>query len=211
VDLRITCAFVDSGYARTDVYRFTSRRRKRGVFAVKGVAGPLPLIGKVSIDKRYHTYLVPLGVDEAKAKIYQRLQNEPKSLRDGRRGGPGVIHFNEKATDNYFKQLTSEKRVVVYQKGFPVRRWKLPDGRRNEALDTAVYALCAKEFLPSNTIEKHRKRIQEETSRIEASTETVGEPVDPTAHVEEVKPPPKRPTIRKPRRPGSGFVNAWRK
>jgi phage terminase large subunit GpA-like protein len=40
--------------------------------------------------------------------------------------------------------LTSEVVQTRYREGRPYRVWVLPDGRRNESLDTAVYALAAR-------------------------------------------------------------------
>jgi len=46
------------------------------------------------------------------------------------------------------RQLTSEEVQTRYSEGRPYRVWMLPGRRRNEALDTAVYALAARQALP---------------------------------------------------------------
>ena len=49
--------------------------------------------------------------------------------------------------EGYFEQLTAEKLVTKYVKGFPVRSWTKKSGARNEALDTFVYSLAALQAL----------------------------------------------------------------
>ena len=82
--------------------------------------------------------LYRLKVDAAKQLLYDRLQKRITP-------GPGCIHFPEAFGKSYFDQLTAEKCVLAKDgKGFTVRVWKLKsDGRRNEALDTAVYSCAA--------------------------------------------------------------------
>ena len=79
-----------------------------------------------------------IGVDTGKDVIYSRLRI-PKP-------GPGYIHFpiGGAFDAEYFAQLTSEAVQTRFKEGRPYRVWVLPDGRRNEALDTAVYALAAR-------------------------------------------------------------------
>jgi phage terminase large subunit GpA-like protein len=147
VNLSIRCAFVDSSAYTTDVYRFTAPRESRGIFSVKGHQGPRPLFKPSGRDRRTHAALFILGVDDAKQKIYDRLA---KHLPEEHRAGmpvPGYMHLNKHATLNFLQQLTSEKRVrKVTKKGVSLI-WELPAGRRNEALDMAVYALCAMELM----------------------------------------------------------------
>ena len=55
---------------------------------------------------------------------------------------PGTCHFPEYG-EEYFKQLTSEKRVIKLHKGFPRASWEKDPVRNNEALDCRVYARAA--------------------------------------------------------------------
>lgn len=57
--------------------------------------------------------LFTVGVDEAKGILYSRLREQTL--------GPGYCHFpeGEGYEEEYFRQLTAEKRVIRYQKGFP--------------------------------------------------------------------------------------------
>ena len=83
-----------------------------------------------------------VGVDTAKDTIYARLRfPEP---------GAGYIHFPVGGAFDaeYFAQLTAEEVQTRYSEGRPYRVWLLPDGKRNEVLDTMVYALAARTALP---------------------------------------------------------------
>jgi phage terminase large subunit GpA-like protein len=147
--LPITCTFIDSGYATTEVYRFVATRGRGRVFATKGYSGSRAIIGKHWKDKRTGAIGFVIGVDEAKAKVYDALKNPKPQLPDTD-PWPGYIHFNRHATPEFFRQLTSERLVTRWKKGFPVRQWELPSNKRNEALDTTVMAYCVVEFLKPN-------------------------------------------------------------
>jgi phage terminase large subunit GpA-like protein len=86
--------------------------------------------------------LFAIGTDTAKELIYSRLKITEL--------GAGYCHFPTHYDESYFKQLTAEKVVTRYNKGFPVRKWEKPAGRRNEALDCRVYALAALHILNPN-------------------------------------------------------------
>lgn len=141
VNLRIACVCIDSGGHHTQaVYAYCKKRQLKRVFAVKGssIAGKA-LISRPSISNRMRVKLFSIGTDTAKELIYSRLKiTEP---------GAGYCHFPASYDEAYFKQLTAEKVVTRYNKGFPVRKWEKPSGRRNEALDCRVYALAALHIL----------------------------------------------------------------
>ncbi len=56
--------------------------------------------------------------------------------------GPGYLHFPVERDDEWFAQLTAEKLITKYQRGFPIREW-IKSRPRNEALDCRVYAMAA--------------------------------------------------------------------
>jgi phage terminase large subunit GpA-like protein len=149
--VRIKAASIDTGgHHANQVHEFCRPRFGRRIHAIKGRAGPNVIwptrASKTKTDQT--VYLV--GVDTAKDTIYGRLKIK-RSL-DG--PSPGYIHFPVMAPDDdsfgpeYFQQLTSEQAVTRYQLGKPYRVWELPPGKRNEALDTFVYALAARKSLP---------------------------------------------------------------
>ena len=142
--MKIAATCVDAMGHKTDaVYDYCRARFSRRVFAVQGVGGPgRALIVKYNIIKNKKVYLFRVSSDSGKEAIYSRLKiNKP---------GPGYTHFPKSLQENYFKQLTSEKRVLKRTQGIPKLQWVLPAGRHNEALDIHVYGLAALSILNPN-------------------------------------------------------------
>jgi len=141
VELTIKGSCVDSGGHHTQsVYRFCKPRLGKRIFAIKGIGGEgKPLVnGRPSTNNNLKCKLWSIGVDTAKEIIYSRLKI--KEI------GAGYCHFPERYEDEYFKQLTAEKVVKKYHKGFHRREW-VKVRPRNEALDCRVYALAALNIL----------------------------------------------------------------
>lgn len=147
--LPIAATCIDSGGHFThEVYAFAREHRARNVMAIKGQSQRnKPIIGrptKVDLNMKRQTIkggaeVWPVGTDTAKATIYSRLKlNE---------AGAGFVHFHAELPPDYFEQLTAERLVTRYVKGFPVREWTKKSGARNEALDTFVYGLAAMQAL----------------------------------------------------------------
>jgi phage terminase large subunit GpA-like protein len=137
VQLAIKGACIDSGGHHTQaVYKFCKPRLGRRIFAIKGIGGEgKPLInGRPSTNNNLKCKLWSIGVDTAKEIVYSRLKIKEQ--------GAGYCHFPKHYTDEYFKQLTAEKVVKKYHKGFHRREW-IKVRPRNEALDCRVYALAA--------------------------------------------------------------------
>ena len=131
---RIAGAAIDSGYLTEYVYQFTKPRSSRRVFAIKGQAGMgRPLTTKPKPVGRTRTPMYTIGVDTAKRTIYSRLRLT---------SGEGYIHFGVDFDDEYFQQLTAEKMVTKYRRGFPVMEF-IKTRDRNEALDCLAYAYAA--------------------------------------------------------------------
>ena len=140
--MQITSAVIDSGDQTTRVYDYVTQSRHPRLFAGKGVPGAGRPVAKVSRAtsgrKRRQVDLYQIGVDDAKATIFARLQmREP---------GPGYCHFPLERDPEYFDQLTAEKLVTRYYKGFPRREW-VKTRPRNEVLDCRVYAFAALKIL----------------------------------------------------------------
>lgn len=148
--MQLSVVFIDSGHLAHDVAAFTKPRIGRRIYAVKGFGGPgRPLIGKPGRTGRVNALQFPIGVDDAKEKIYNRIQNE--------KHGPTYMHFNQEADASYFLQLMAEKPVIEYIKGAPRRRWvRKKDGLPNEILDLTVYNLAAYWFT-NPTDAKHQE------------------------------------------------------
>ncbi|MGI9142953.1 MAG: terminase gpA endonuclease subunit, partial [Fluviibacter sp.] len=185
--IRSTC--VDSGGHHTRaVYNYAKTRAGHRVFAIKGVGGEgKPIVGRPSKNNVGKVPLYAIGVDTAKELHYARLRiDEP---------GPGYCHFQAKRDDEYFRQLTAEKQVIKYHKGYPTRTW-IKTRTRNEALDVRVYAIAAFHILNVNMDSIVRRFYANVSGRTVPEKET--KPVQPHPLV-----PKKRPSK-------GGFANNWR-
>lgn len=135
-----TC--IDSGGSNTQaVYQYVKRHKGDRVFAIKGKGGDgIPIVGNPArrrsgkkTQRPVDVYIV--GVDQAKSIVYKRLKIGAP--------GPGYCHFPLSRSTDYFRQLTAEKMVTRFVKGFAKREWVKQSGARNEALDCRVYAFAA--------------------------------------------------------------------
>lgn len=143
--LKLDVIAIDSGgHFTSEVYQYARERREHGVIAIKGQSqrgkAPLGKATKVDINWRGRALkngaeVFPVGSDTIKTTLFGRLRhNDP---------GPGYLHFHSKLEAEYFNQLTAEKQVVRFVKGFPQREWVKKPSARNEALDCMVYAYAA--------------------------------------------------------------------
>lgn len=140
----VLACMIDSGGHHTQaVYSYARAHQHAGVCAVKGASQsgrsvlgkptPQDLTWRGEKHKR-GVLLWPVGTDTAKSEIYGRLRiAEP---------GPGFVHLSRHLPVEVFEQLTAERLVTRYVKGHPRLEWVKPAGKRNEALDCAVYALA---------------------------------------------------------------------
>ena len=142
---------VDAGYLSQQVYKWSRRYAASGkVFAVKGMPGwSAPAIGtpgKVDIDfqgKKIGTTLVwPVGTWNQKSEIYTGIGALLRGP-DKETGAwpPGTAFYGDVCDLTYCEQLTAEQVVTKKGKtGATELVWEVVTGRRNEALDIAVYA-----------------------------------------------------------------------
>lgn len=137
----IAVAVDTGGHYTQQVYEYCRAREYNRMYAVKGMAGTgRPIVTapsrRGSGSRHRGVNLFTVGVDSAKGLLYSRLKL--------RTPGPGYCHFpdDDRFGQEYFAQLTAEKVVTRYQKGFPRREW-VKVRPRNEALDCRVYALAA--------------------------------------------------------------------
>ena len=144
----ISCTCIDSGGLSTNqVYQFTKPRQARRIFAVKGlsVAGK-PIANKPTFVGKNKAVLYGIGTDSAKEAIFARLTTDVDKT---------TLHFPSDVDEEYFKQLTAEKRVAKFVRGRKSLVWK-QIRPRNEALDCLVYCFAAIYILNPNwdTIEQ---------------------------------------------------------
>ena len=146
--LTISCTCIDSGGHHTNqVYQFTKPRQGRRVFAVKGLStAGKPIANRPTFVGKNKAVLYGVGSDSAKEAIFARLSSEPEYT---------TLHFCSDLDEEYFQQLTAEKRVTKFVRGKKSLVWK-QIRPRNEALDTLVYNFAAIYILNPNydTIEQ---------------------------------------------------------
>lgn len=212
-ELSIQAAGVDSGGHNTqDIYDYCRIRKSRRIIATKGysVSGR-PIIGKpTKVDVTIHgktmakgADLWMIGSDTAKKLIYSRLQvSDPAA--------DGYVHFSKHLSENFYKQLTSEKLGTRYHKGHPILEWILPSGVRNEVLDCTVNAKAAAYFLGVHRWRPAQwrqleERVQPPTTDMFALSQSAGTDQTIDAVAKSVRPRRGKSKRRRPNR--NGFVH----
>ena len=178
----ISCTCIDSGGHSTNaVYEFTKPRQARRIFAIKGlsVAGK-PIANKPSFVGRNKAVLYGVGTDTAKEAIFARLAADPKST---------TLHFPSSLDEEYFKQLTAEKRVTKFIRGRKSLVWKQVRPR-NEALDCLVYCFAAIYILNPNWNSIEQRTLEEQPAIAPAKENN--------------------PLIRERTRKNTNFANNWK-
>ncbi len=130
--LKVDAAAVDAGDGVTmdAVLGFCQPRLSRRVMAIKGAAGNRPALVATKTKRNLRLFIV--GVDSLKGQLFDRIAR-------GR-----SVRFSDALEPVFFEQLGSERRLVRYQKGQPVRQWVRKSGMDAEALDATVYAMAAR-------------------------------------------------------------------
>ena len=140
--LTISCTCIDSGGHHTNqVYQFTKPRQGRRIFAIKGLSqAGKPIANRPTFVGKNKAVLYGVGTDSAKEAIFARLSSETEDT---------TLHFCSDLDEEYFQQLTAEKRVTKFVRGRKSLIWK-QIRPRNEALDTLVYNFAAIYILNPN-------------------------------------------------------------
>ena len=127
------CA-IDSGDGdwTQKVYDFAFPRARRRILAIKGAYGSRPAIqvSKSKIKHGGHIWIV--GADTIKTTLFSRLQRGQS------------IRFSASLEPVYFEQLASERKVIRYRRGQPVRRFERIAAKRAEGLDCLCYCFAAR-------------------------------------------------------------------
>ena len=134
--LKIDACCIDAGDGDhfESVLAFCYPRMNRRIFATKGLPGARPAFAMAK-GKKIGDKLGLIGVDGLKNIIFDRLQRA--------RG----IRFSRSLEPVYFQQLASERRVIRYFRGQPVRRFERIGRVRNETLDALVYSFAARDAI----------------------------------------------------------------
>lgn len=190
--MRISATCIDSGGHFTDaVYKFCKNKESRRIYAIKGSSTPgAPLVGRGNRSNKSNVKLFMIGTDTAKELIFARMKIDTY--------GPGFMHFNKSYDEEFFKQLTAEKIMTKFERGFPRRVW-VKTRPRNEALDLNVYALAALSILNPNYRAIKLNIAEYETEEDQDNSENTEEK------------PVRNVSIRhQMRRSRGGFASSWR-
>lgn len=138
----ISCCTIDSGgHHSNQVYQFTKPRQVRRVFAIKGLSTPgKPIANRPTFVGKNKAVLYGVGTDSAKEVIFARLNTDVNET---------TLHFPHNVDEEYFKQLTAEKRITKFVRGRKSLVWK-QIRKRNETLDCLVYCFAAIYILNPN-------------------------------------------------------------
>ncbi len=201
---------VDSGYATQDVYAWAKGHpqavwgaggarasQPRTVVAIKGQDRDTALILSVSKadvgGRRRGLRVWNVSGPVAKVELYRWLKLDWPSeteLKDGMPYPAGSCHFPQYA-EEYFKQLTAEKRIIRVHRGYPRAVWEKDPTRNNEALDCRVYARAAASIYGLDCFsERHWLQLEEVLGKpvltAQSQTQSI-ETKEPTALNERLK------------------------
>ena len=181
--LPISVTVCDTGGHFTDnVYNFVKPRQSRGVNAIKGSSlRGKPVVSPPTTTNKKKVRLYNAGVFAAKEVVMSRLKIDKADT-------PGYMHFPTRFSEEFFEQLTAEKKITRMRMGRPIQEW-VKIRPRNEAFDLTVYNLIALR-IKYPTREVLNRRVQAITKPIQKS-EDIGK------------------TTAKPIRRKGGFVNRW--
>lgn len=214
-ELRVVATAIDTGgHYSQDVYQWVRTTRVPGVLATKGAStGGRPIIAKKPTElKHAGVKLWLVGTDTAKSAIYNRLALTAPEAGDAK---AGYCHFPGTYEEEYFRQLTAEKRITQVVKGRTKTMW-VQLRERNEALDCRVLAYVA---LRSTKLDLFRawkplaKQIEIAAEKAKAKAGSL-ERVDPHTELattaDDERPEPHRPKPTRRRKPsGGGWGNNW--
>lgn len=184
--MHILATAIDTGGHYThEAYAFVRSGAAPRLMAIKGANTPnQPILGRPrlmdihlsgrTIKRGVKLWMV--GTDTAKHSIYGRLHGDGA---EGVKPEDRMMHFPVDAEAEYFDQLASE----VYDS--TRNRWVKRRGKRNEGIDTRVYAYAA---ACHPEIRVHRMRLWEWD---ELAAKLESEPEDKTD--EQIKPPAQQP------------------
>ncbi|MBF0326001.1 MAG: phage terminase large subunit family protein [Alphaproteobacteria bacterium] len=183
-------AAIDGNAWTDDVYDWVKKHPRSGVIMVRGVGKDnAQIIEPVSRDiegkgkrrptRSFSARLYNVGVSNLKATLYEFLKREDPLAR-------GHVGFAKGLGDEYFAQLTAEKRELVATKGGrKVFRWTIRKGLANEALDTMNYAEAAATL-------KGWTRWDDEAWQILMDERAAPPPAGHQLDIEDIRPAPPR-------------------
>jgi phage terminase large subunit GpA-like protein len=208
--LLIEAVGVDSGGHHTQaVYQFVVSRKRRRVWALKGMAGAGKLAWpkKASRTAKSRAMVFIIGVDTIKGVLYGRLAKVAEP-------GPGYIHLHADATEDFCKQLTSEKALTKYVRGRRTVVWEpRSKNQAQEAQDCWNYAYAA--FLGRRgpeLLKRLARRVKRDVAPQASEQSEQSAPAQPDALPEPAAPPEHAARVQRRSRPpqSRGWVRSWR-
>jgi phage terminase large subunit GpA-like protein len=138
-------AAIDGNAWTEDVWSWARRHPQSKLILVRGVgADTAPRIARVRKERHDRTgqllkwagRFFNFGASVLKMSLYRDLAKEDALAR-------GYVSFPRGLEDEYFRQLTAERRTPEKRHGFTVYRWTKDAQQANEALDTLLQAETA--------------------------------------------------------------------
>lgn len=139
---RVDLVGIDANAWTDEVHDWAQHWPRSRVMMVRGIGGDAaPTLAVVGRERRadgkrakYQGRFFNIGVSGLKGGLYKFLRVEEAGER-------GYVDFPAGLEDEYYEQLTAEKRTPrIDRKGFTTYEWRKPRSRRNEQLDVMVYA-----------------------------------------------------------------------
>jgi phage terminase large subunit GpA-like protein len=209
-EISIDMAAIDGNAWTEEVFDWAKKHPAGRVIMVRGRGEETaPLLARVQKERnrrtgkvlRYSKRFYNFGASVLKMALYRNVKKSDPAER-------GFVGFPSDLDDEYFRQLTAERRVPVKRRdGFIAYKWEKDATQANEALDTMLQAEAAAIKFGVRTMPPAV------WDRIEANRETP--PEDPQLDLEDVRPEtsaqtekPKSKSGKRARR-GSGFVKSW--
>ncbi len=136
---------IDGNYDTDNVFVWVKGKPQSRVIMVRGRREEnVPLIALVKRERdkqgrpvKYAKRFFNVGVATMKMALYRNVKKTDEAER-------GYVGFPAGFDDDYFEQLTAEKRTAMKPRhGFIEYRWVKDPAQRNEALDTMNYAEAA--------------------------------------------------------------------
>ena len=201
---------IDGNAWTEDVWGFVRRHSQNRVMMLRGVGSDTaPLLARVKKERtkdgkllKYSRRFFNFATSVLKMALYRNLAKTDPLER-------GFIGLPQGLDDDFWRQLTAERRTAVQRRGFTVYQWTKDPNQPNEGLDTALQAEAAAIKLGI------RSMMDAAWDRLEAERETPPAPTDlqpdledlmrtPFASADTVPPGSKPNTPPRPGQPGGG-------
>ena len=151
LEMAIAKMAVDSSYATNDVYAWVRSVGDRALAVDGRPNGSVPVLHPSSVDVTIRGRKIsnglkiwPVATGLLKSELYGWLMLKApadEDLDNGECHPPGFCHFPPYDAE-FFRQLTAERLVTRFVRGYPRPEWQ-KSRDRNEALDCRVYARAA--------------------------------------------------------------------